>query len=678
MPNNGRKSPVGIPQGLMVRSAIEFRPSTLREDDRSVEFVLATETPALVWDWDRCDVITEVLSTDGVQLPKNRQVPLIDSHNTRESVKKILGSVRQIRNENGQIIGRLFFARDAQSEFDKVRDGHITSGSVGYQPMARQWIDEDTSTEYNGKSYSGPMMLTKTWRLGEYSLVTIPADENATARAETQAVHSRKAESIQEETKMSETTTPTPPANPAADELKRQLAEAEKARAEAEKTKQEAIVRAERLETDGKIKELCARFSVPDLAEKLVSEKADLARAQTEILEALSARTKPMTGAQTPEIIGGTTDGEKFTRAATDAMLVRIHGDKIKERAPGSEQMSRISFLSLAQECVRRNHPGINVAFMGKEQVYEMALRSSSAIPNLGLSSFPSILANVATKSMMVGWDYAPSTYEIWCQIGDLPDFKAARRVQISSAPALLEVPEFAEVTHGVMQDTGESIQLVTLARKLVISRQALVNDDLGYFDRIFTMFGSRARAIVNRLPYVLLATNDALADQEELFSSAHANTANNALTTANLATGYEAMFQQVSLAPGDGVDAGIPLNLTPKYLLVGYANLVNSDILCGSLASTDTDKNSGVKNPYNRLIPVPDANITTNAGKQWYLVADQMQVPTVEVAFLDGRREPMLTQENTSPVLGMDFTAVLDVTAKALDHRGLYRGEGG
>ena len=50
---------------------------------------------------------------------------------------------------------------------------------------------------------------------------------------------------------------------------------------------------------------------------------------------------------------------------------------------------------------------------------------------------------------------------------------------------------------------------------------------------------------------------------------------------------------------------------------------------------------------------------------------------PTVEVAFLNGNQAPTLTQEDTSTILGVDFTAFIDATAKALDFRGLYRNTG-
>ena len=55
-------------------------PLSLNEAERSVEFTAATEQPVNVWDWEKWDVVPEVLRMDGVQLPPSGQVPLLDTH----------------------------------------------------------------------------------------------------------------------------------------------------------------------------------------------------------------------------------------------------------------------------------------------------------------------------------------------------------------------------------------------------------------------------------------------------------------------------------------------------------------------------------------------------------------------------------------------------------------------
>jgi hypothetical protein len=118
----------------------------------------------------------------------------------------------------------------------------------------------------------------------------------------------------------------------------------------------------------------------------------------------------------------------------------------------------------------------------------------------------------------------------------------------------------------------------------------------------------------------------------------------------------------------------GVKLNLSPRFLLTGAAYKTQAEIVVGSVALPDATYSSAVKNPYNTLVAVADANIT---GNKWFLACDPMQNPTVEVAFLDGQQQPTITQEETSEILGICFTAFIDATAKALDFRGLFYNPG-
>ena len=61
-------------------------------------------------------------------------------------------------------------------------------------------------------------------------------------------------------------------------------------------------------------------------------------------------------------------------------------------------------------------------------------------------SDFPLLLANVAQKSMLKGYDEAPETFQQWTSAGTLPDFKIMSSVDIGSFPALRQVAEVKDV----------------------------------------------------------------------------------------------------------------------------------------------------------------------------------------------------------------------------------------
>ena len=155
-------------------------PQTLDEGSRSVQIIAATEEPARVWDWDRYEIVDEVLLMDGVQTPD--QVPLLDAH-SRYNTASVLGSVRGFSPEGSQLIADAYFSSTAEDSLTLVREGHLTDVSVGYQVLEAVWIAEDERSTVNGREFEGPLRVATSWVLREVSLVPIGADEYAKIRA---------------------------------------------------------------------------------------------------------------------------------------------------------------------------------------------------------------------------------------------------------------------------------------------------------------------------------------------------------------------------------------------------------------------------------------------------------------------------------------------------------------
>src|SRR4030042_3882679 len=71
----------------------QLRIDTINEKDRTVEAVIATEAVVRVFDWNRLEVIEEVLLMSGCRIPPDRQIPLLDTHD-RTTIQKQHGSTR--------------------------------------------------------------------------------------------------------------------------------------------------------------------------------------------------------------------------------------------------------------------------------------------------------------------------------------------------------------------------------------------------------------------------------------------------------------------------------------------------------------------------------------------------------------------------------------------------------
>lgn len=181
----------GIHRGMWARSAtVSLSKSGERAEvaaDGGFEWILTTEKPTVVWDWERWDFVEEILLADGMLVPAIGQVSLLDCH-SRSSVKDVLGHVKGFAEADAGGFparsGKVFFAAD-QSSLDaraKVEGGHITDGSVGYQPKSSIWIDAGAEAIIKGRMFKGPVRVTYEWLLKEFSITPIGADVLAKVR----------------------------------------------------------------------------------------------------------------------------------------------------------------------------------------------------------------------------------------------------------------------------------------------------------------------------------------------------------------------------------------------------------------------------------------------------------------------------------------------------------------
>lgn len=166
-------------------------PATFDRASRSVGVTIATQAPVMMWDWDYGE-IPETLLMKGCQLPKSRQIPLLDTH-SRYSTSDQIGSVRQLRIEGEELAGRQVYSsvQKAEDAFTKVEEGHLTDNSVGYRINDFTTVRKGESQTIAGLVFKGPHRVVTSWTPKEDSICPIGADMNAKFRAEMEARHSR-------------------------------------------------------------------------------------------------------------------------------------------------------------------------------------------------------------------------------------------------------------------------------------------------------------------------------------------------------------------------------------------------------------------------------------------------------------------------------------------------------
>lgn len=342
--------------------------------------------------------------------------------------------------------------------------------------------------------------------------------------------------------------------------------------------------------------------------------------------------------------------------------------DKQRDEALGSGFVG-MSLLEMGREMLRVR--GVSMSKIGDKMQLSRELLMAHTT-----SDFPAVLANIASKAAMVGYNEAPETWAQWCKVGNLVDFKQAKRVTTTAFPDLDAIPESGEYKFATISDVGEPIQLGTYGKKFRISRQALINDDIAAFSDIPRKMGRAAARVPGNLAYAVLTANAALSqDSTNLFHADHGNFvasgSGGAPTVDTLDTGFTAMALQTD--PDDNVTA---MNLEPQFLIVPRALRTTGRVVVGSEKDPTFDAtNPGTPvNPfYNELTVVSDARLDTASTTGWYLAASPSQADTVEVAFLNGNQAPTVEQMDMTSPDGRDFYVRLDCAAAALSYQGLY-----
>ena len=120
-------------------------------------------------------------------------------------------------------------------------------------------------------------------------------------------------------------------------------------------------------------------------------------------------------------------------------------------------------------------------------------------------SDFPLLLSAAANKMLLAAYQPAQPTYRTIFLRRDFRDFKPHRHLRIGDFPNLVALNENGEIQAGTMSESQELVNLSTFARRIRVTRQMLVNDDLGAFTDFAAMIGRRVADFENATAYGLL-----------------------------------------------------------------------------------------------------------------------------------------------------------------------------
>lgn len=604
-------------------------------DSRTVELSFSSETPYGRWFGD------EILCHDEecINLERfNNGLGTVLFNHDRDAV---VGHVEKVwlEDNRGKALAR--FDTDEQSEtiFQKVQSGTLQGVSVGYAINRYEVLEDEDTKSTNGR-FTGPAYVVTDWEPLEISIVSVPADPTVGVGRSAEEIHT-SIDTQEDNTRMDQEK------NLEVQEVKSEPVVTGLTQEDLQKAMEQ-----ERKRTS-EITAMFRDFDVEGANEAIVLGKS-VEEARAMVMDQLRARNAGVS------VKMGEAESDKFRAAAQDAVLMAA-GIPVAEPAVGAQELRGHSMVELAREALQRE--GLKANFGDNMELARAAINSTS--------TFPAIMSNLANKSVMVGFNEAETTYQIWAGKGSNRDFKEAARVALSEAGTLELVPEGGQFKQDSFGEASARTKVATYGKLFSLTRQAIINDDLGLFSKIATKYGSAAKRLVNKMVYAQLTGNVKMQDNVALFDSKHGNVAGTgeALSVKAIAKAITAMRRQ------KGITGEATLNITPKYLVVPPELEVTAYQIVNSTAAVD-GVNSGVVNPYKgRFIVVADAELTDPDA--WYLVADATQHDTIEVTYLNGVETPRLETRQGFDVDGIEYKVAFDCGVSALDFRGLYKNAG-
>lgn len=648
-------------------------------DARTVEIVIATETPVrtpgymigidAAWYLEILDC--RAGSVDFSQVEAGN-CPLLDAH-ARWAVADQLGKAKLARCENNQVLvtGQLGQSDGARALEAEIVAGTAPKVSAGYSR------EEVMFERMEGET---PVYRVTKWTLREASFVPIAADPNAGVRSAEQNVFpctinegNRTMPEIKENAAGAATETGAQPQagaegpgqraahEPAAPGLTKFTASKATAFVEQARTFGEAVATRARELVDQNER---GEISVESATSQLLKASADAQRAETGNVSGAGQRTE-VTADERDKFLQGASNSiiqragltDLFTRAA------KIRGETI-DLDPG--EFRGVRNAELARLTLEK--AGVRIDSYDRDHIVGLAMTHRAGGMNT-TSDFGTLLENTLHKTLQAAYTVTPDTWRRFCGVGSVVDFRAHPRYLRGTFGTLDSRTEAGEFKNKNIPDGAkESISASVKGNIIAITRDALVNDDLGAFNFLAVDLGRAAKLSVESDVYALLAQNSNLGptmnDGNSLFHASHNNIGTGSAPTVNA-------FEEIAvlMAKQKDVSGNEYLDIRPSVLLVPIG--LRGDSIVINDAQYDPDTASKLQKP-NKVRGLFDDVVATPrlSGTRYYAFADPGFAPALEVVFLNGVQEPYLEQREGWRVDGTEIKVRYDYGVGGVNYR--------
>lgn len=264
-------------------------------------------------------------------------------------------------------------------------------------------------------------------------------------------------------------------------------------------------------------------------------------------------------------------------------------------------------------------------------------------------SDFPALFGDVLDRALLGSYREYPTSYQSFVRVSTVQDFRTVKRFALDGAEGQLEeVAEKAPYPAASVDDTADSYSVSKYGRRLPLTWETMVNDDLDAFRDLPSRLARAARRTEQK--FVTRLYVDSSGPHASLYDAAFSNvvTGNPALSINALQTAMQVLAAQTD-TDGEPIFFETITLVVPPALEVTARNILNA-------TSIDINENGGTTNSRLRATnwmqgrvnlvvdPYIPAVATTNGNTSWFLFGNPSDGrPALEIGFLRGHTEPAL-----------------------------------
>ncbi len=290
--------------------------------------------------------------------------------------------------------------------------------------------------------------------------------------------------------------------------------------------------------------------------------------------------------------------------------------------------------------------------------------------------SLPGILADVMNKLLLDHFSAVESSWKPLAATRPVRDFRTVHSYSLTGDLQYEEVAPTGEIKHGTLGDIEYTNRAKTYGKMLGVSREDIINDDLGALQRIPQRLGRGAALKINDVFWSIFLNNSTF------FTSGNNNVSTGGGSALD-ATGAAINAAEVIFSAQTDPD-GKPMGVMPRILLVPPTLFNTATRLMGSNLTVGGSSNAADANVYQGRYQVvtsvymENSSYTGYSAAAWYLLCDPMDLAVIEMVFLNGREVPIIESADADfNTLGIQVRGYHDFGVALQEPRGGVRSAG-